>query len=188
MIQSKADLHLYLKHDRLRNVGDIPKWKYYLKCIYGTDGTKAYRLLKALRLYEYALNCLKNKSILGKMISVYRKWRYHLLCEKYDVVIKPNAVGYGLYLPHIIGGGIIINCKSMGNYCSVNIGVLIGNKGKDDLAIIGDGVDLATGCKVIGKVVIGNNVIVAPNAVVVKEIPDNAIVGGIPAKIIKIKK
>lgn len=37
----------------------------------------------------------------------------------------------------------------------------------------------------IGKVRIGNNVVVAPNAVVVKDIPDNAIVGGVPAQIIK---
>lgn len=34
---------------------------------------------------------------------------------------------------------------------------------------------------------IGNNVTIAPNAVVVKDVPDNAVVGGIPAKIIKIK-
>lgn len=33
-----------------------------------------------------------------------------------------------------------------------------------------------------------NNITIAPNAVVVKDIPDNAVVGGIPAKILKIKK
>ena len=38
----------------------------------------------------------------------------------------------------------------------------------------------------IGRIIIGNNVIVAPNAVVVKDVPDNAIVGGVPATIIKI--
>ena len=39
-----------------------------------------------------------------------------------------------------------------------------------------------------GGVKIGNNVTIAPNAVVVKDVPDNAVVGGIPAKILKIKK
>ena len=34
---------------------------------------------------------------------------------------------------------------------------------------------------------IGNNVTIAPNAVVVKDVPDNAVVGGVPAKIIKFK-
>lgn len=48
--------------------------------------------------------------------------------------------------------------------------------------------ELAVGCKVIGKIKIGNKVVVAPNAVVVKDVPDNAIVGGVPAKIIKMNK
>lgn len=38
-----------------------------------------------------------------------------------------------------------------------------------------------------GGVKIGNNVTIAPNAVVVKDVPDNAVVGGVPAKIIKFK-
>ena len=38
-----------------------------------------------------------------------------------------------------------------------------------------------------GGVKIGNNVTIAPNAVVVKDVPDNAVVGGVPAKIIKLK-
>lgn len=54
------------------------------------------------------------------------------------------------------------------------------------IAEIGDNVELAVGCKVIGRIKIGNNVTVAPNAVVVKDVPNNAIVGGVPATIIKI--
>lgn len=42
-------------------------------------------------------------------------------------------------------------------------------------------------CKDSWGVKIGNNVTIAPNAVVVKDVPDNAIVGGVPAKIIKFK-
>lgn len=95
-------------------------------------------------------------------------------------------VGYGFRMPHILGGGIIINCKSMGNYCSANVNVLVGNnKTLDDRPIIGDYVGLTTGCKVYGGITIGNHVIVAPNSVVVKDVPDNCVVSGIPAKIIK---
>ena len=39
--------------------------------------------------------------------------------------------------------------------------------------------------KFFGGIAIGNNVIVAPNAVVVKDVPDNCVVAGVPAKIIK---
>ena len=53
---------------------------------------------------------------------------------------------------------------------------------------IGDKVVLNVGSKVIGNVYIGNNVEVAANAVVVKDVPANAIVGGVPARIIKLKQ
>lgn len=39
----------------------------------------------------------------------------------------------------------------------------------------------------LGGVKIGDNVTIAPNAVVVKDVPDNTVVGGIPAKILKLK-
>lgn len=70
----------------------------------------------------------------------------------------------------------------------VNTNILVGNKDTDDsLAIIGDNVELATGSMVIGRVRIGNNAVIAPNAVVTHDVPENAIVGGIPAKVIKYK-
>jgi serine O-acetyltransferase len=50
--------------------------------------------------------------------------------------------------------------------------------------IIGDNVILFSGAKVIGNVCIGNNVVVGANAVVLNDIPDNAVVAGVPAKII----
>lgn len=49
---------------------------------------------------------------------------------------------------------------------------------------IGNNVFIACGAKIIGNVKIGNNVIIGANAVVTKDIPDNAIVGGVPAKIL----
>ena len=41
------------------------------------------------------------------------------------------------------------------------------------------------GSKVVGNVHVGNNVIIAANSVVINDIPDNCIVGGIPARIRK---
>ena len=89
----------------------------------------------------------------------------------------------------MIGGGIVVNCKSIGNYCAINSGVLLGNKNsQDEIPTIGDRVDMTTGCKIIGKVTIGENATIAPNSVVVKDVPANSIVSGIPAKILKYKK
>lgn len=73
----------------------------------------------------------------------------------------------------------------MGNCCIVNSGV-VGNKGSNDMVpTIGNNVTLSVGCKVIGKIKIGNNVLVAPNSVVVNDIPDNSIVVGVPGRVNK---
>lgn len=74
----------------------------------------------------------------------------------------------------------------MGNYCVVNSGVVIGVKtGVERGPIIGNHVELTTGCKVIGDVVIGDNAIVAPNSVVVKDVEQGTVVSGVPAKFLK---
>lgn len=190
MISSRTELKFFIKKDREANLGPhVSIIKYWILLIYGTDRAKAFRFLKSLRKYEWSVTqkTIHSSNILYAIVLLYRKLRYNRLCSKYNIVIKPNIVGYGLYLPHIIGGGIIINCQQMGCNCRCNVGVVVGNKKAEELAVIGNDVDLATGCKVIGKVVIGNNVTVAPNAVVVKDVPDNAIVGGVPAKVIKFK-
>ena len=49
----------------------------------------------------------------------------------------------------------------------------------------GDNVGFGPGAKVLGKVTIGDNCFVAANAVVVKDMPANSIIGGVPAKVIK---
>lgn len=74
----------------------------------------------------------------------------------------------------------------MGNYCSANVNVLVGNvNSQENRPVIGDHVLLLTGCKVYGKITIGNNVTVAPNAVVNRDVQEGCVVGGVPAKIIK---
>jgi len=73
----------------------------------------------------------------------------------------------------------------MGCYCGCNAGVVIGNNHKwNERPIIGDYVGFSIGSKAYGNIHIGNNVIVAPNSVVIKDIPDNCVVSGVPAKII----
>jgi len=187
MITSKKIMKDYILADRVRNIGNMSTLKYHLYKILGyNDYVKAFHYLSALRQYEYGYNCCHGKGIVGEIVYRIHEFNYHRLSNKYNVNIGLNMVGPGFRMRHIVGGGIIINCKSVGSNCSANVNVLVGNKNtSDEVPIIGDNVKLSTGCMVIGKVTIGNNVIVAPNAVVTKDIPDNCVVGGIPAKVIK---
>ena len=97
--------------------------------------------------------------------------------------------GYGLRIMHLSGGGgARIGAKRVGNYCGFNAGVLIGTTNEaNSRPTIGDFVAFGPGAKAFGNITIGNNVFVAPNAVVTKDVPDNCIVGGVPAKILKYK-
>lgn len=178
MICSKQDLKDYIAADRKAN--GMERY-YWLKLLYGNDNARAFRYLKSLRKLEYAKNT-------NSIFYHFWRWYNRQLSLKYGVGLFPNTIGKGLRLPHLVGG-VILNCKQMGDWCTVNGGVVVGNKGKqENIATIGNRVDLAIGCKVIGKVTIGDNAVIAPNSVVVKDVPANAVVSGVPAQIIKIKE
>jgi serine O-acetyltransferase len=53
------------------------------------------------------------------------------------------------------------------------------------MPVIGNDLFISTGAKIIGNVKVGNSCVIGANAVVLKDVPDNCVVAGIPAKIIK---
>lgn len=187
MIHNYSEYKEYLKHDSIANIRQesCGILNMMLNIMYGNDAYRVLRYLKRLRKFEYVINC-KN-GLIGKIRCFIAKVRWHRLGAKYNININPNVVDYGFRVPHL-AGGVIINCKSIGKYCIANSGVIVGNNNRGELAIIGDNVDLTVGCKVIGGVRIGNNVTVAPNSVVVKDVPANAVVSGVPAVILKMKE
>ncbi|MBR6142469.1 MAG: serine acetyltransferase [Bacteroidaceae bacterium] len=148
----------------------------------------AYRYLKCLRFCEYFYN---NRNIyLLKLLYYICRLRLSRMGRKYGIKIPLNVCGYGVRIMHLSGGGgILLNAKSIGNYCGFNAGVFIGNIDiQDNTPTIGDRVAFGPGAKAFGKIVIGDNCFIASNAVVTKDIPDNSVVGGVPAKIIKKKE
>lgn len=98
-----------------------------------------------------------------------------------------TKIGKGLVFSHY--SCIFINSGSLiGEKCTIFQGVTIGSiRGggeKGGSPRIGNQVVIGPGAKLIGNITIGNNVFIGANAVVVSNIPDNAVVGGIPAKIL----
>ena len=188
LILSRRQLQYYLKEDRKRNTVS-PKWYIYLlQLLIHEDHACIFHYLNNLRHCEYHFNNSKN-NLYHKLLFYYYKCNLTRLGSKYSIYIRLNTCGYGLRIMHLSGGGgVRIGALRVGNYCGFNAGVLIGQKdGEENRPIIGDHVAFGPGAKAFGKLNIGNNVFVAPNAVVTKDIPDNCIIGGIPAKIIKQK-
>jgi len=90
--------------------------------------------------------------------------------------------GPGLVLMHPVG--IIINSKVIGGEnIIIQSGVVIGDE-RGLAPKLGSNIFIGAGAKIIGNVTVGNNVKIGANAVVVKDIPDDVTVVGIPAKIV----
>lgn len=97
---------------------------------------------------------------------------------------KGTKCGYG-------GMGVVIHKASViGKHCKIGQQVTVGggNSHYPGVPQIGDNVYLAKGCIVFGGITVGNNVTIGANAVVNKPVPDNAVVAGVPARIIRIKE
>jgi serine O-acetyltransferase len=109
------------------------------------------------------------------------------LSEKYGIDISYRSeIGSGFYIGHF--GGIIIHGETViGKNCNISQGVTIGisNRGKrPGCPQIGDCVYIAPGAKIFGNISIGSNVAIGANCVVSHDIPDNAVVVGIPDKVL----
>ncbi len=103
--------------------------------------------------------------------------------ECQTLVIYTKDIGPGLFIQH--GICTIISADSIGENCWINQQVTIGYSDKTHRPIIGNNVMITAGAKIIGGVKIGDNVTVGANAVVVKDVPDNCVVVGVPAYIVK---
>lgn len=113
---------------------------------------------------------------------------YKRLSAKTHIMIQPDTVGPGLTIYHIGAFTYVKKNAKIGKTCTILQGVVFGDKsGVEERVIVGDNCSFGLDAKILGSLTIGNNVKVGANAVVTKNIPDNAIVGGVPAKIIKIQ-
>lgn len=89
-------------------------------------------------------------------------------------------------LPHGLNGIIINPYSIVGTNCTIYHQVTLGDDGKyyKNAPIIGDNVTIGPGAKILGKVKIGNNTTIGANAVVVEDVPDDALVVAHKARII----
>ena len=97
-----------------------------------------------------------------------------------------DNVGEGVYLIH--NGPIVINSAAvLGKGVKLHGDNCIGNDGiTDDCPLIGDGVDIGVGAKILGGVSIASGCVIGAGAVVVKDAPvSGSVLVGVPAKAIK---
>ncbi len=178
MITNKEEYKFFVSEDRKRY-----KIRFIDRFIFN-ENYYLFKYLKNLRKLEYLTNIHKN--IFQKIEYIFVFWNYKRLCFKYRIKIGINTCGPGLFLPHM--GLIRVGTMAqVGAHCTIGPNVVIGTKGKfENIATIGNNVEICLGAKIIGKITIGDGAIIAPNSVVISDVPSNTIVSGVPAKIIKV--
>lgn len=103
------------------------------------------------------------------------------------IEIHPGAtIGKGLFIDH--GMGVVIGeTAEVGDNVTLYHGVTLGGTGKDTgkrHPTVGNNVVIGSGAKVLGPIVIEDNVKIGANSVVLKNVPANSTAVGIPARII----
>lgn len=157
-------------------IKDIQRWEQ----IMGLNNKRYYNFVNLMAQYKEFRNLViyrSSKKIIGRRII---KLVYPPLNTLY---IEAKEIGGGLFIQH--GFSTMISAEKIGENFWINQQVTLGYKDNTRAPIIGDNVTVTCGAKVLGPITIGSNVTVGANAVVVKDIPDNVVVGGIPAKVIK---
>ena len=136
---------------------------------------------------SFALNFwLRLSSYKGCFYS-YCRFRLSIIAKKYGLQIYPGTkIGYGLYIGH--GFGTIINPTAViGNNVNLSQFTTIGSN-EGESAVIGDNVYIGPSVCVVENITIGSNATIGAGAVVVKDVPKNSTVAGVPAKVISEKQ
>lgn len=132
---------------------------------------------------EKVINENSRKSRIKKLLYL----RYIKKCDAFNCAfISTNINGGAVFktrpnLPHGLNGIVIGDNVIIGENCTIMHRVTIAEGTREKPTIIGDNVFIGAGAVIRSSRIIGDNVKIGANAVVTHDIPDNLVVGGVPA-------
>ncbi|MGF1571022.1 MAG: serine O-acetyltransferase [Nodosilinea sp.] len=111
----------------------------------------------------------------------------HLARFLTGIEIHPGAtIGQGVFIDH--GMGVVIGETAIvGDYALIYQGVTLGGTGKENgkrHPTLGENVVVGAGAKVLGNIYIGHNVRIGAGSVVLREVPSDCTVVGVPGRIV----
>lgn len=147
------------------------KWEVFL-----------YPSFKALWYYRKSHKLyLKGKFVKARKLS-------QIAAHKTGIEIHPGAqIGKGFFIDH--GFGVVIGETSViGDNVTLYQGVTLGGTGKEHgkrHPTIGNNVMISTGAKVLGSITVGDNSKIGAGSVVIRDVPPNSTVVGIPGRVVR---
>lgn len=171
----RDELKALIKSDQFRIYGS-KGFKGFLKNLLRTPSFRYMYIFRKCAFYS-------NRNKVIHKILVLLLGHYMI---KYGMEIFPESrIGKGFYIGHI--GGIVVNPHAIiGDNVNILKGVLIGYNPRGKYKgnpIIGNNVWIGSNAVIVGGINIGNNVLIAPNTLVNRNVPDNSVVFGNPMSI-----
>ncbi len=168
----------------------MTKWAEDIKCVFARDPA-ARNIFEVITCYPGVQALMVHR--LGQrlwQLKLYWLARFLAGISRWitGIEIHPNAkIGRRFFIDH--GMGVVIGeTAEIGDDCTLYHGVTLGgvswDKGKRH-PTLKNGVIIGAGAKILGPIVLGNNVKVGSNSVVIKSIDDNQTVIGVPARLLK---
>jgi serine O-acetyltransferase len=138
------------------------------------------------RFVKYSKRIFANNKLLGLIPMILAKIANYFIRLIHHVDITDATIGPGMHIGH--GCSIYIGEIKIGRNFSIGHNVTIGighQAGKEGLPkYIGDNVWIGTGSIIAGAITIGNRATIASGSILSKDVPDNALVMGNPARVV----
>ncbi len=164
---------------RYHALSPMPGWRLVLQH-QGLWALAEYRFSRGVRLHVRARGPRMFLRLVGFV--------WHKVIEITTGIDLPNTaeIGPGLHIAHF--GGIFVNAEArLGTNCNLGAGVVIGSGGRGSAAgspVIGDRVFIGPGACVLGPVRVADDVAIGANAVVLADLPPQAVAVGSPARVV----
>lgn len=168
-----SDVRQWVKQHQWNRTSDLINLVFLFATFKEFRNVYYYRLIKGR---------MNNRTVRNLLVIAFLSMTKVFYPEQPSFWIDPDSeIGSGFFTWHGIS---IVVSGEIGENCTVFQQVTIGKNG-NARPRIGKNVNITSGAKVLGGIIVGDNVTVGANAVVVKNVPDNCVVVGIPAYIIE---
>lgn len=172
------DLKYLILSDAYRSTGGTACWKTVFRLLFTHTG---FFVTFHYRVAHYLL-----KTNRTGLLRLYRHYLRHSQ-TRLGVYLPPEVtIGPGFLIGHVFAT-VITPAAVLGRNVKLSGSVTIGNQNSGTsrgAPVLGNGVFVAPGVRIIGRHHVGNGAIISANAVVTQDVPANVTVGGIPAKVI----